>query len=331
MAPQTSIWASHLILVATACAGIYAFVQKRKRSSKYNVPSDLVNSPYGKEVVVALELALKAGLNMIAYCDQKGTEAESGQDLEIKTKGQPEDFCTRVDIENENLVMEGLLKSFPTHTIIGEESVGNNPLPPLTTDPTWIIDPIDGNTNFASGLPLTCVSIGFCDKKNPVIGVVYAPMTDEVYLAVRGYGAYRNGVKITQRETKALCDAVVCFEFGYARDQEAVDKMVGAVRKILEHGCRTCRCLGSGVLDLCYVATGRLDVVYAGVAGEGWKPWDYCAGFVVATEAGCTMQPIAQLSKTDFDIYSSSVICGVSSNLVQELRATISRKCMAFA
>jgi myo-inositol-1(or 4)-monophosphatase len=110
------------------------------------------------------------------------------------------------------------------------------------------------------------------DRK-AVMGVVYAPMTDELYLAVKGHGAYRNGVRITSKRTpKALVDSVVCVEFGYSRDKKSIGLMVGAVQRILENGCRTMRIIGSGVLDLCYVATGRLDVVYAGVAGEGWKP-----------------------------------------------------------
>ena len=105
-------------------------------------------------------------------------------------------------------------------------------------------------------------------------GIVYAPLTQEVYLAVQGCGAYRNGaLLLAPRKGVSLKDAVVCCEFGYAREPAAIRKMVGAVAGILQHGCRTLRCLGSGVLDLCYVASGRLDVVYAGVANEGWKPW----------------------------------------------------------
>jgi fructose-1,6-bisphosphatase/inositol monophosphatase family enzyme len=93
---------------------------------------------------------------------------------------------------------------------------------------------------------------------------------------------------------------------------------------VLEHRCRTTRSIGSGVLDLCYVATGRLDVVYAGLAGEGWKPWDYCAGMVIANEAGCSLQALSgQKEGEDFDIYSDSIICAVNSSLMSKLRTTI--------
>jgi len=295
---------------------------------------------------------------MKGYCDSKGTAAEDHhEDLNIAIKGgRPEDFCTRVDLENERLITEGIRAQFPTHQILGEESVGTGPIPRLLTPgapPTWIIDPIDGTTNFAAGLPLTCVSIGLCcqcggegggddddDVPKPVLGVVYAPVTDELYLTVAGHGAYRNGVLITQRRNnnhkKTLLESVVCFEFGYARDPDAVRKMVGAVERILLKGCRTTRCLGSGVLDLLYVATGRIDVVYAGVAGEGWKPWDYCAGLVFVKEAGAVVEaidpPPLPAAKTgeatttttnEFDLYSDSIICAVGQSLLEEVRQVI--------
>jgi myo-inositol-1(or 4)-monophosphatase len=126
---------------------------------------------------------------------------------------------------------------------------------------------VDGTTNFASGLPLTCVSIGWCAKGGrPTVGVVYAPMTDELYMAVSGYGAFRNGVRLDMNchnnhqtiQKKLLKDSIVCFEFGYERDPVGIAKMVKTVQAILVHGCRATRSLGSGVLNLCYVASGTL-------------------------------------------------------------------------
>ena len=99
--------------------------------------------------------------------------------------------------------------------------------------------------------------------------------------------------------------------------------MVGVVERILNHGCRSTRQLGSGVLDLCYVATGRLDAVYAGVAGEGWKPWDFCAGLVIVEEAGCVIEAIDQKKQGPFDMYSKSHICATSQELLEELRKLI--------
>lgn len=136
---------------------------------------------------------------------------------------------------------------------------------------------LDGTTNFSAGIhSLTCVSIAFCENGRPVLGVIYAPGTDELYLAIQGYGAYRNGTRIKKtpaRSTKTLKSAVVCCEFGYSRDKVQVDKILGGVSKIMQAGCRAIRQFGSGCLDLCMVASGRLDIVYAGLADEGWKVW----------------------------------------------------------
>lgn len=316
--------------VVSGCCAFFLFQQRAKQlqnvSSKFRVPTALLASPLRKEIQISTELALKAGKAMYNYCNEKGTAAEDSHDLEIETKGQAEDFCTKIDIANEQLITSKLQQEFPSHIVIGEETTGTGSIPLLSDSPTWIIDPIDGTTNFASGLPLTCVSVGLCLQGRPVLGVVYAPMTNELYLAISGYGAYRNGVPLTKRrcQNKTLLESVVCFEFGYARDAMAIDKMVNVVERILHHGCRTMRSLGSGVLDLCYVATGRLDVVYAGVAGEGWKPWDYCAGYVIARETGCSMESIIQPKDANyFDIYSDSVICAVNPSLIQEVREII--------
>jgi myo-inositol-1(or 4)-monophosphatase len=278
---------------------------------------------------LAVDLALKAGNRLVDYCNAKGTEHEVDFELQVSEKGQPEDFCTHVDVENERIIATELLRRFPHHKIIGEEATGMGSIPPLTKDPTWIVDPIDGTTNFASGLPLTCVSIGFCDQGRPVLGVVFAPLTMELYVGVAGHGAYRNGARLADRSsqpTKSLRDSVVCAEFGYSRKEHEIDKMVAAVRSVLYNGCRTFRMLGSGVLDLCYVASGRLDVVYAGIASEGWKPWDFCAACVILHEAGCIIEPIRPdvgRQGQSFDLYSTSHICASSQAVLDEVRTII--------
>lgn len=324
-------------VLACAAAGVVAagaalaYFQKHRRHGFFSsshcpvVPAPLLESPYVKELKMCIKLAHQAGQNMKGYLNSKGTAEEANFDLgDVDTKSSDIDFCTKVDVENEKLVIQGLEASFPDYDIIGEEYVGTGEIPPLSrVTPTFIIDPIDGTTNFAQGMFMTCVSIGFCVGGSPVMGVVYAPATEEWYIAVSGYGAFRNGVKIhVQTKNKApLAKAIVCCEFGYSRKTAEIDAMVGAVTRILQHGCRAIRQLGSGVLDLCYVATGRLDAVYAGLAGEGWKPWDYAAGLVICQEAGCIMQSIQpQKPGTDFDLYGKSVLCAGNRELVDDLR-----------
>jgi fructose-1,6-bisphosphatase/inositol monophosphatase family enzyme len=320
-------------VLATAAVASLAVISlahrtfRRKTSNKFEIPKALLQSPYSAELKVAVQAALECGCNMYSHCDNKGTAAELQEhQLGISTKSSPEDFCTAIDLENEQLVTRAIQQHFPSHEMIGEESVGTGGIPPLTTAPTWIVDPIDGTTNFASGMPMTCVSIGFCVDKKPVLGVVYAPMTNELYMAVKDHGAYRNGVQlIPQTQHKDLSNSVVNFEFGYPRSKVATAKMVSGLENILNHGCRTTRQLGAGVLDLCYVATGRADVVYAGLAGEGWKPWDYCAGVVIARETGCVVEALVGSDGEEFDLYSDSIICATNEKLLKECRDVVRR------
>lgn len=297
---------------------------EKKSNAWLEIPPELVHCDFVQELKLALTLAKQAGDNMERYCDTVGTSLS--EKLEINTKGQPEDFCTAIDLLNEELIAKGIRSRFPDHAIIGEESTGTGSIPLLDEKKTWILDPIDGTTNFTSGLPLTCVSIGFCEGKKPVMGVVYVPMTREVYVAVRGHGAYRNGERLSPNKNTSLKDAIVVFEFGYTRSTEGIAKMVGGLQRILNKGCRAVRGLGSGVLDLCLVARGSIDVVYAGVAGEGWKPWDHCAGMVICTEAGCRIESLFQAGKDnqeEFDIYSDSIICAVNQELLEECRNVV--------
>lgn len=303
---------------------------KRKKDvlpQKYQIPPELLHAEYTEELQVAVKLAMEAGANMMPHLQSKGTDQGCETNLEISVKQNNADFATIIDLKNEELVIHGIKERFPNHDIIGEESTGTGELPPLTDKPTFIIDPVDGTTNFASGSPLTCVSIGLCVKRRPVMGVVFSPVTRELFLAHKGCGAYRNGKRISSSSgkcDKTLSDAVVCFEFGYTVSEDGINKMVDAVRKILHHGCRTTRTYGAGVLDLCMVAYGAIDVCYTGIAGEGWKPWDYCAATCIAEEAGCTIQSLKDHKDGDlFDIYSKSMICGVNERIVDECRRVV--------
>lgn len=291
----------------------------------------MLNSKHGPELKLAVRLAMEAGSNMVEYLEAKGTAAESSLDLGIETKSSSADFCTKVDVENERLVIEGIRTAFPNHQIIGEESVGTGSVPKLEpTVPTWIVDPIDGTTNFSSGLhALTCVSIAYCVGGKPVVGVVYAPGIHELFVAVEGCGAYRNGKALRQdpeRSTKSVSKAVICNEMGYTRDPSNLEVLTAAQTRVMLRGCKAMRQLGSGCLDLCYVASGRLDAVYAGLRNEGWNPWDYAACLVICNEAGCIMESIEAQSVEGcggFDLYSKSVLCGVSRELVDELRSLL--------
>jgi myo-inositol-1(or 4)-monophosphatase len=319
--------------------------KRRRRSAvEFNVPSEILSNkycPYQQEVVLAVQLALTAGSNMTQHYNSKGTGDENITNLDISTKTNASDLATIIDVQNENYITCAIQDYYPTHYIIGEEASSDaGHIAPLHREGyTWIIDPIDGTTNFAAGLPLHCVSIGLCHHGIPVMGVVYSPPTEEMYIGIRNCGAYRNGIRLLgcsgDKASKTLSNAVVCFELGYFSETgDRVDIMMNAIKRLLEHGVRATRQLGSGVLDLCYVASGRMDVVYTGLSDEGWKPWDYCAGLVIALEAGCEMTHLEAKCNDDvidgslrrgydFNLYSKSMICGVNRTLVEDTRRVV--------
>lgn len=330
-------------------------------SNPYDIPGTLSEGDYAEETKLAIRLAIRAGENMTSHLDQKGTlsgiATESTLGSSVTTKSNQTDFATEIDLVNEAMILGAIRENFPDHIVIGEEDTGTGKVRDLTEEKTWIVDPIDGTTNFASGAPLTCVSIGFCNGGCPVLGVVFSPHTRELYVAVTGKGSFRNGQRIhvsphtlltptttintttktivpALPPTKTLSDSVVCFELGYARSPTSIDRMLNAVRNLLLHGCRALRSYGSGVLDLCYVATGRIDVVYTGVDTEGWKPWDYCAATVVVEEAGGVIRTLRdEEGKKEegegggvggrFNIYASSMVCGVNEGVVEECRKVV--------
>jgi inositol-phosphate phosphatase / L-galactose 1-phosphate phosphatase len=306
----------HFVNALTLFCGVgalyYAFFKKRERRGRkrQKLPQAILTGRYAHEAKEAINLSLDAGQNM-----QRGDTAG------LETKFNSIDFATVTDRANEQLIFDRLRQAFPAYEFIGEESSAEkNETPALTDAPTWIVDPVDGTTNFVHSFPLCCVSIGLCIGKKPVLGVVYCPATEELFVAAHGEGAFLNGAPIRVSAAKTLSEAIVLTEFGYSREAADVDNWLVACRHVILKGAHGVRALGSGVMDLCYLACGRLDAAYAGVSGEGWKPWDYCAGSVILAEAGAYM---CQCDGTPFDLYGSSVVAASCEALADELVSTL--------
>ena len=197
-----------------------------------------------------------------------------GAEQAVRYKGEV-DIVTEVDERAEQLIREILLGAFPNYGMLAEEGgwlSGDE-------DARWIVDPLDGTTNYAHGLPIFCVSIALEKAGEVVLGVVHDPIREETYVAERGEGATLNGEPIRVSDTDEPIRALIATGFPYDRVQmpEALD-LFGRF-EVLSRGMRR---LGSTALDLCYVASGRLDGYYE----RGIWAWDIAAGSLILEEAG---------------------------------------------
>lgn len=196
--------------------------------------------------------------------------------LDIKTKFNDSDIVTAADKVSEEIIISNIRKKYPTHSILSEESGTSG----YENDYRWVIDPLDGTTNFSSGLPEFCVSIGIQYKNQTIIGVVFAPYLGELFYAVRGEGAFLNGKKISTGNNTDIYKAVVTTGFPVDKDR-TTDNNLDNVARVLPL-VRGLRRLGSAAVDICYVAAGYLDAYWELNLHE----WDVCAALLIAEEAG---------------------------------------------
>jgi myo-inositol-1(or 4)-monophosphatase len=185
------------------------------------------------------------------------------------------DIVTEYDRRSEALLIGQIHERFPTHAITAEESGQHAGL----DGARWFIDPLDGTTNFAHGLPIFAVSIGYAEAGEMKLAVVYNPVHDEMYTAERGKGAWLNGEKLQVSETSELVQSLVTTGFAYADWITEANLVNFNAFQRLTQGVRR---LGSAALDLCYLAAGRVDAYWE----ISVQPWDLAAGGLIAEEAG---------------------------------------------
>lgn len=190
------------------------------------------------------------------------------------------DFVTDVDRTAERIVIDIIQKHYPNHSILGEES---GQLGKTDSDIEWIIDPIDGTTNFIYGIPQYCVSIGVVEKGKVMHGVVLDPMKEEEFTASRGRGAQMNQKRIRVSQQAHLSGALIGtgIPFGTHYTEQQLDLYLATLKKFLPETAGIRR-LGASALDLAYVACGRLDAYWE----MNLKPWDIAAGSLLIQEAG---------------------------------------------
>jgi myo-inositol-1(or 4)-monophosphatase len=218
--------------------------------------------------VLAADLAQRAG-TLIAEGRRTGTGS-------VATKSTTTDLVTEYDRASEQLIVGALRATRPADGIVGEEGTADTG----TSGISWLIDPIDGTTNFFYGLPGYAVSIAAADADGTVAGAVYIPATNELFSAARGEGATLNGHPIHPSTTTDLRQSLIATGFSYHAERRLtqiarLQHIIGEVRDI--------RRIGAAAPDLCYVAAGRVDAYFE----EGLGPWDLAAGEIIAREAGC--------------------------------------------
>lgn len=193
------------------------------------------------------------------------------------------DLVTKADGLSEKLIIKSITKKFPGHKILAEEQYCRSKSSGYCvgkSDFTWVIDPLDGTTNYSHQFPFYCVSIALVNDDKTLLGVVYNPNLDEMFYASSGRGAYLNGKRIHVSKVKTLGQGLLCTGFPYIIRQHPGDNFRNFQRFCLR--AQAIRRAGSAALDLCYLAAGRFD----GFWERELKPWDTAAGALIVIEAG---------------------------------------------
>lgn len=225
-----------------------------------------------------------------------------GNPGQVHTKGDnPRNWVTDVDRKIEQLIVEKIKRRFPHHGIVGEEF---SPNASVTEEYTWYIDPIDGTSLYIHGIPFCCISIGLADSMGPLVGVISNPETGELFHAVRGAGAFKNGKSLA---VSKVYDPDLSFgALGWNGRKEANEifaKLIPNIGKV--------RVLGSTALQLCFLAEGKFDFYVA----TGQHSWDIAAGILIASEAGAR---ISDFEGNPYTLSAPEKMLGTNNHLHPE-------------
>uniref|UniRef100_A0A8C4Z4L0 Inositol-1-monophosphatase n=1 Tax=Gadus morhua TaxID=8049 RepID=A0A8C4Z4L0_GADMO len=239
-------------------------------------------------------------------------------DMKVMLKSTSVDLVTQTDQKVEKLIIESVTKKFPTHCFIGEESVAAGEACVLTDSPTWIIDPVDGTTNFVHGYPFVAVCIGFAVNKQLEFGVVYSCIEDKMYTGRKGKGAFCNGEALQVSDQRDITQSIVASEFGSTRDPEVMDKVFSTMRKVLCLPVHGLRGAGSAAINMCHVAAGSVEAYYE----TGIHCWDFAASAVIVSEAGGVLMDV---EGGPMDLMSRRVVAAncqvIAERIVKEIDA----------
>jgi myo-inositol-1(or 4)-monophosphatase len=220
------------------------------------------------ELEVAQQAARTAGAVLTEYFERGVT---------TRTKSASVDLVTDADVNAERAIAEVLRKAWPDHAILGEEENAAD----VRSEHLWIVDPLDGTTNFAHGIPHFAVSIAYYRSGVPQVGVIYNPVRDDWYIAERGRGATYNGRPISVGQQQQLSEVLIGTGFYYDRGA-MMEATLAALGRLFRQQIRGIRRMGTASLDLAMVATGQLG----GFFEYQLSPWDFAAGRLLLEEAG---------------------------------------------
>ncbi|NWG28705.1 MAG: inositol monophosphatase [Ignavibacteriaceae bacterium] len=221
-----------------------------------------------------------------------------GKTHSIEFKTNELNLVTETDKASEKLITDFIKKKYPSHGVLAEEGSEANP-DKVGTEYLWVVDPLDGTTNYAHGLPIFAVSIGLQKNGDTIAGVVYDVMRDVVYSAEKTSGSFENGKRINVSKNENLGYSVLVTGFPY-NIRENPDKAFERFIAFLKHA-RAIRRLGSAAIDFCYVASGVFD----GFWEVFLHPWDICAGKLIIEEAGGL---VTDFDGNKIDIYSKRIL-----------------------
>jgi myo-inositol-1(or 4)-monophosphatase len=227
------------------------------------------------------------------------------QPQQIDYKGEV-NLVTQADLASEKYIVAALLDAFPTHAVIAEEGGEHNGKSGLT----WLIDPLDGTTNFAHGFPVFAVSMALRNAEQVLAGVIYDPIHEECFVTAKGRGATLNGKPIHVSATSEIGQSLLATGFPY--DRQTADDNNAAAFSAFIRCCQGVRRAGAAVLDLAYVACGRLD----GYWEMRMQPWDIAAGMLLVCEAGGQVTSYQGIEQDDTILAGGKIVA--SNGLVHD-------------
>lgn len=254
-------------------------------------------------LAIAIEAAKEAG-KFLKYSVGRVRHIERKQ-------GEERNLVSEIDKGSEERIIGIIRRHYPNHAILAEESGAST----SSSDYTWVIDPLDGTTNFLHGVPIFCVTIAVEYKGEIVAGVVYDPNLDELFTAEKGSGAYLNGKRLSVSSTSRLIESLLVTGFPYDIAENPQNAIGHFVNFLVE--ARGIRRLGSAALDLSYVAAGRFD----GFWEVNLNPWDMAAGMLFVREAGGR---VTDFTGEESTIYKNRVLA--SNGRIHDAMLAVLRK-----